>query len=630
MLSDMLRILGHSIRFRITEKHALGKTAAIGLSLAVLASSMLSSAAGHGLGSDQSQAVTVGKQQIAVQASIRPSFYPIDSTEGKLLVRAFDTTTNATIAPVDYAIHFDLHGTTLLEQRFASDNGILSAKLIPDPGINGWQIDRKTVPVGEQVKTRPTELEIKSRILTTGGLYHLKVTIEKTSTGFSGLESDLNFDLYISISMDFKFNDILTPSGPRTMIVTSYYDEPGNLTYSNRTISFQMPFNWASGYSSQVPLIHMELKIPKSITEFQANSYLAKVNGFDVEERSILIDDYSSKDFRIVHFVLTRSTLDTLSAKVAPNSKYAIFSLTPAGSPKFPIDVQSLPAGKYIFELSWGPRIIRTGATTTFALNIQDPTTGDLSRDTGFDFVLRSNGSEVFRQHLYSGIGIFSEDYVFQKAGTYRLSAENINGKGESSAMDLQVLQGNSSAAPIAATKPSGCLIATAAFGSELAPQVQYLRDFRDEFVMKSTSGAAFMTTFNDVYYSFSPQVADYERKEPILQESVKASIYPLLGILTLAEHAHHVIGGEQGTILAGGISGLLIGTVYLWPAGILVPSPVRSRWFILAVMLTASAMAITLFVLPSGLMYTTSAFVISTASLGAVLVPRMIRRAVK
>ena len=67
-----------------------------------------------------------------------------------------------------------------------------------------------------------------------------------------------------------------------------------------------------------------------------------------------------------------------------------------------------------------------------------------------------------------------------------------------------------------------GCLIATAAFGSEMAPQVQQLRELRDNTVLKTGSGMAFMTSFNQFYYSFSPAVADLEREHPLFKEAVK------------------------------------------------------------------------------------------------------------
>ena len=101
-------------------------------------------------------------------------------------------------------------------------------------------------------------------------------------------------------------------------------------------------------------------------------------------------------------------------------------------------------------------------------------------------------------------------------------------------------------------TTPSGCLIATAAFGSELTPQVQFLREFRDHRIMSTMAGSSFMNVFNSWYYSFSPSVADYEREHTWAQSTVKTAIYPLLGILHIAEKGYNLAEGESGSVLAG------------------------------------------------------------------------------
>jgi len=97
----------------------------------------------------------------------------------------------------------------------------------------------------------------------------------------------------------------------------------------------------------------------------------------------------------------------------------------------------------------------------------------------------------------------------------------------------------------------SGCLIATAAYGSELAPQVQFLREIRDNTLFTTASGTAFMTSFNDLYYSFSPAIADMERENPLVRDAIRTLIVPMLStisIMTLADE------GSESQVLGLGI----------------------------------------------------------------------------
>ncbi|MFZ8908249.1 MAG: CFI-box-CTERM domain-containing protein [Nitrosopumilaceae archaeon] len=82
-----------------------------------------------------------------------------------------------------------------------------------------------------------------------------------------------------------------------------------------------------------------------------------------------------------------------------------------------------------------------------------------------------------------------------------------------------------------------GCLIATATYGSELAPQVQQLREIRDNKLLQTESGSAFMQGFNDFYYSFSPIVADYERENPLFKESIKLALTPMISSLSILNY---------------------------------------------------------------------------------------------
>ena len=84
-----------------------------------------------------------------------------------------------------------------------------------------------------------------------------------------------------------------------------------------------------------------------------------------------------------------------------------------------------------------------------------------------------------------------------------------------------------------------GCLIATATYGSEMATEVQQLRELRDNQLLQTESGTQFMGMFNDVYYSFSPIIADYERENPLFKEVVKIAITPMISSLSLMESAN-------------------------------------------------------------------------------------------
>jgi len=103
--------------------------------------------------------------------------------------------------------------------------------------------------------------------------------------------------------------------------------------------------------------------------------------------------------------------------------------------------------------------------------------------------------------------------------------------------------------------KGGGCLIATATYGSELAPQVQQLRELRDNSLLQTSSGTSFMLGFNQIYYSFSPVIADFERENAFFKETVKLTITPLLTSLSILNYVdmdseEKVLGYGIGIIL--------------------------------------------------------------------------------
>ena len=99
-----------------------------------------------------------------------------------------------------------------------------------------------------------------------------------------------------------------------------------------------------------------------------------------------------------------------------------------------------------------------------------------------------------------------------------------------------------------------GCLIATATYGSEMSTEVQQLRELRDNQLLNTESGTVFMSTFNDIYYSFSPIIADMERQNPLFKEIVKIAITPMISILSLMENAN-----SESEVLGLGLSVIML-----------------------------------------------------------------------
>jgi len=112
----------------------------------------------------------------------------------------------------------------------------------------------------------------------------------------------------------------------------------------------------------------------------------------------------------------------------------------------------------------------------------------------------------------------------------------------------------------------SGCLIATAAFGTELAPQVQLLRETRDNVLFSTGSGTTFMAGFNEFYYTFSPAIADFERENAVFRELVRGTITPMLSTLSILNYVD--INSESEMLGYGiGIILLNVGMYFVAPA---------------------------------------------------------------
>ena len=123
-------------------------------------------------------------------------------------------------------------------------------------------------------------------------------------------------------------------------------------------------------------------------------------------------------------------------------------------------------------------------------------------------------------------------------------------------------------AEPQGAERGGGCLVATAAYGTELAPAVQKLREARQDLA-GTGAGAAFLTAFNAAYYSFSPALADLERQSPVFRQLVGGAAAPMiytLGVVSYAQtEAQFVALGALALLANAGIYAGAPAALALW-----------------------------------------------------------------
>ena len=227
---------------------------------------------------------------------------------------------------------------------------------------------------------------------------------------------------------------------------------------------------------------------------------------------------------------------------------------------------QTLPTEKGTLDVKISYDEIVLGQLTTLKTDFINPQTEKIQEHIDWRFSVSKDGETIWgpTQLTHTSEGSLKNlKFEFQEDGMYTLEFD-IEGilfqpiPLEKVSFDITVGEANAQpdTPPPANDNGGGCLIATAAYGSELAPQVQQLRELRDNTILQTESGNSFMTTFNEFYYSFSPVIADFERENPIFKEGVKVTLTPMLTSLSILNYVD--IDSEQ-EMLGYGISLILL-----------------------------------------------------------------------
>ena len=520
-----------------------------------------SSVYGHGLGIDTISSINIQEKQISVSVEM-PMYFENDQEQ--ITITATDTETNETAKNVTFLIGVFQDNEMILRNYFFAENGILPITVTPTD-------DKEIIIYGEQDSllgawhgTDLDPLEITGPLFNSGGLYTFEIEVRTIDEPTNIVEdsgvytADLTIVDSVSHSQKDQNNEDVEFS------TKSYFDSVSNFSYDSeaKSVTFEMPFDWNESKMSHVSVVHVETHFPKGFLEFLYPSYIGSVNDIKLFKSSVTVDDYTYDDKRTVHFVLLLDNLRYLKNEMReldqPLPDKITFKLSASEDAKFPL-IAYTASEEFKLNLAWDPEDIESGVPTNFVFTIRDSYTDGPLRLSDYTFVIIQNNEEIHRVSGNAEVGGDFEKFTFaaDQTGPTTIKFENIRNTGQETEFALVVVPG--SKVSTSTNEPSenesteeggGCLIATAAYGSEMSPQVQMLREIRDNQLMNTEAGKSFMSGFNEMYYSFSPYIADYERENPMFKEVVKLGLTPMLSSLAIMENAN-----SESEVLGLGLS---------------------------------------------------------------------------
>ena len=523
-----------------------------------------SSVYGHGLGIDTISSISIQEKQISVSIEM-PMYF--ENPQEKITITATDNETDETAKNVTYLIGIFYNDEMILRNYFFTENGVLP--IIVNPTDNGdiTIIGQQDSLLGAWSGTESNPVEITGPLFNSGGLYTFEIEVRTIDEPTNVIENSGVYEADLTIVESVSFPQKDQNNVDVEFSTKSYFDSISNFNYDSnaKEVTFEMPFDWNETKMSHVSVVHVETHFPKDFAEFLSPSYVGYVNGIKLFKSSVTVDDYTYDNDRTVHFVLLQDHLRYLKNEMReseqPLPDNIVFKLSASQETKFPLIAYS-ESEEFKVNLAWDPKDIEAGVPTNFVFTIRDSYTDSPMRLSDYTFVIMQNNEEIHRVSDNAAVGGDFEKFTFSEdqTGPTVIKFENIRNTGQETEFALVVVDKTFGEKKVveetvvsnqeSTEEGGGCLIATAAYGSEMAPQVQLLREIRDNQLMNTESGSAFMGTFNEMYYSFSPYIADMERESPMFKEAVKLAITPMISSLAIMENAE-----SESEVLGLGLS---------------------------------------------------------------------------
>jgi len=387
----------------------------------------MTNAFGHGLGYEIMPPEMLGSKLVSLEIS--SDTWP-DKYTKEISFALFETDTGVTVKDVTYFVMLTKQNEVLFDITGQRDDGTFMLKLhttesdqisIEEEGANFFG----SLLGGSEI------VNVKGNAFDSGGLYNFKVIITTADSYSNVLSPPLDYDVGISF-LDKTLHNINDINfGQQQLDVITYYElisDDFNYDPSKKMISYSMPFDWSEKNIEQISVVHHELIIPKTFGDLMVKSFSVNVNGFQVPDSVITIDDFSAEN-RVAHIVLNQNDILELSKKIDgfPNKMH--FSIMPSAD-NLPLTTMTENA-QFKLNLSWEPQSIKSGSIITFYYKIFDAFYVDRQVDVSYDLSIFHDGKEIGQVSSVSadmGFSVIKFDVPDNVSGIITLQFENLNG----------------------------------------------------------------------------------------------------------------------------------------------------------------------------------------------------------
>lgn len=389
---------------------------------------------GHGLGFDVINTPSINGKKLTITAQITPTVFSQD-VEKRISVSTVDSLTNQNVNNITYRVSLFHEGNLIFSDYFFAEDGRVDVHV--NPTIDGQiqLVGEKNAETSAWYETELTPIELVGPVLNSGGLYHFEIEILTIDEPKNIVENPQTYVADVTMVTDQSYDQVDKNGNDVKFGIISYYDKISEFDYeqNTNTIYFEMPFDWGEKNISHVPVVHEEVHFPKGFEDFFVPSYVGKVNGIELFKSSITVDDYSSEEERIVHFVISQDTLtylkQTQKAAGVENPQNMQFTLEVSNQVVFPV-IAMTKNEEIQVDLSWEPITIEPNKNTKFIFTFRDAKTGEPLRNTTYDLIILQNGKELYKKSGNARIGGDFVDYAFleKQTGHTSIKFEKLRG----------------------------------------------------------------------------------------------------------------------------------------------------------------------------------------------------------